>query len=347
MSNLIKMNGIPTFKSKKGFRYPQYWEYYKVHDRMHWTADEITLTKDVQDYEAADEAEKAYIRGVMRTFTQNEVQVGYGYAAMMRIFKPVEVQAWLSSANAREYTHIENYSLFTETIGLPDAIYSEFLDVPVMSQKAEYLEKAKVKKFEDYKAMNLSNIELDRVFRKDVARMLAVYAGGTENISLMAQFASLLKFQFLGKYPGLCTIVEFSIKEETLHGIVNSHLFRDYISENQDIWDDELKFDIYEGIREIVEYEKALVEHLNPPHMDKAELKKYIEHRADIALEELGMKKNYGTTANNLSYMDDVVGTVLTDFFSGTVTEYSQTVEGNWEDIDYTRWATSPTTNKE
>ena len=214
MSNLITMNGIPTFKSKTGFRYPKYWDYYKLHDRMHWTADEINLGQDIADYAKASEEERRYIREVMKTFTQNEVQVGYGYAAMLRIFKPIEVQSWLASANAREYTHIESYSLFTETIGLPNSIYSEFLDVPIMAQKAEYLEKAKVKKYEDYKSMGISNIELDKVFRRDVARMLAVYAGGTENISLMAQFASLLKYQFEGKYPGLCTIVEFSINKK-------------------------------------------------------------------------------------------------------------------------------------
>ena len=339
MSNLLKMNGIPTFKSKNGFRYPAFWEYYKQHDRMHWTADEVTLSQDIKDFQKASDEEKEFITNVMRLFTQNEVQVaGSGYTTMLRIFKPIEVHAMLSSFMAREITHIESYSLFTETIGLPNSIYSEFLDIPVMSNKAEYLEKAKVKKYEDYKAMNMSNHELDSVYRRDVARMIAVYAGGTENISLMAQFAMLLKYQFENKYPGLCQIVEFSIREETLHGIANSHLFRTLIAENQDIWDDELKFDIYEGIREIVEYEKALVDYFNPPHMSNADLKRYIEYRADIALNELGMKKNYGTTVNPLPFMDDVVGTVLTDFFSGSVTEYSKSVEGSWGDINYTYW---------
>jgi ribonucleoside-diphosphate reductase beta chain len=308
---------------------------------MHWTADEINLGQDIADYAKASEEERTYIREVMKTFTQNEVQVGYGYAVMLRIFKPIEVQSWLASANAREYTHIENYSLFTETIGLPNSIYSEFLDVPIMAQKAEYLEKAKVKKYEDYKSMGISNIELDKVFRKDIARMLAVYAGGTENISLMAQFASLLKYQFEGKYPGLCTIVEFSIKEETLHGIANSNLFRDFISENMDIWDDDLKHDVYEGIREIVAYEKALVHHLNPPHMSNESLERYIEYRGDEALKELGMKANWNTTVNPLPYMDDVVGAQLTDFFSGSVTEYSKTIEGDWQGIDYSHWQVS------
>jgi ribonucleotide reductase beta subunit family protein with ferritin-like domain len=51
------------------------------------------------------------------------------------------------------------------------------------------------------------------------------------------------------------------------------------------------------------------------------------------------MKPNYNTTVNPLPYMDDVVGTVLTDFFSGRVTTYSKAIEGDWEDIDYSKWS--------
>ena len=340
MSNLLHMNGISTFKGAKGFRYPEFWDFYKKHDRMHWTADEINLNQDLQDFQRASPEEKEFITNVMRLFTQNEVVVGTGYATMLRIFKPMEVQAMLSNFMAREYTHIENYSLFTETIGLPNSIYSDFLDIPQMALKTEYLDKAKVKKYEDYKSMNLSNIELDKVFRSDVLRMLATYGGGAEWISLMAQFAALLKYQFEGKYPGLCTIVEYSIKEETIHGLGNSALFRQTVKENMDIWTDELKYDIYEAIRETVAYEHTLIDYLNPPHMSNESLKRYAEYRADIALNELGMKKNYGTTTNPLAYMDDVVGTVLTDFFAGSVTEYSKNIEGSWGDIDYTKWTT-------
>ncbi|MBD3750733.1 MAG: ribonucleotide-diphosphate reductase subunit beta [Sphingobacteriales bacterium] len=338
MSNLIHINGIPTFKNKNGFRYPEFWEHYKQHDRLHWTAEQISLAKDIQDFEKASDKEKEDITRTMRLFTQNEVQVGYGYATMLRIFKPIEVQAMLSNFMAREFTHIENYSLFTETIGLPNSIYQEFLDIPVMSTKAEYLEKAKVRKYEEYKALNLSDSQLDKVFRRDIARMLAVYAGGTEAISLMAQFAALLKYQFDGKYPGLCQIVEYSIREETLHFVYNSHLFRVFIAENQDIWDDELKYDIYQGIREIVAYEEALVDYFDYAHISNSDLKRYIEYRGDIALKELGMKPNWNTTVNPLGYMDDVVGTILTDFFSGRVTQYSKAIEGDWGDISYEKW---------
>lgn len=260
---------------------------------------------------------------------------------MLRIFKPFEVYGMLSSFNDREITHVHNYANFTETIGLPDSVYSDFLDIPVMSSKTEYLEKAKVKKYEDYKSAGLTDAEVDREYRRGVARMLAVYAGGLEGTQLFAQFAMLLYFQKQGKYPGLSTIVEWSIKDEYMHLKGNAHLFRAFIEENPDIWDDALKYDIYQAMREIVAYEHALIDYLNPPHAPNEVFKRYVEYMADNALKELGMKPNWGTTVNPIPFMDEVTSVILTDFFSGSVTEYSKTVEGSWQDINYENWKES------
>jgi ribonucleoside-diphosphate reductase beta chain len=336
--SLIKTRGLPVFKDSNGFKYPQFWSHYKKHDRLHWTAEEIKLGQDIQDYKNASSQEKTFIENLMRLFTQNEVEVENGYAVLLRIFKPVEVQAMLSSFMAREFTHIENYSLFTETIGLPSSIYTDFLDIPVMATKTEYVDKAKVKKLEDYKSMGLTEAETHKEYRKDIARMLAIYGGFTEGVSLYAQFAALLKFQFQNKYPGLSDINLFSIKEEYMHHLGNSELFRVFIEENPDIWDDELKYDIYEAAREIVSYEHALIDYLNPEHMDKDDLKKYVEYCADNALMELGMKPNYNVTKNPLPYMDDILATVQTDFFSGRVTEYTKEFQGSWDEINYDIW---------
>jgi ribonucleoside-diphosphate reductase beta chain len=343
--SLLKTRGLPLFKTEKGFGYPEFWEFYMQHDRMHWTSDEINLSQDVIDFAKASEAERTYITRVMQLFTQNEVMVAnVGYTTMLRIFKPNEVLAMLSNFMAREFTHEENYSLFTETIGLPNSVYTDFLDIPIMQTKTEYLDKAKVRKYEDYKADGLSNVEVDRAYRKGVARMLAVYAGGTEGVSLMSQFACLLQFQFQGKYPGLCDIVTFSIREEALHCVGNSALFRRFIEENPDIWDDSLKFDIYEAMREIVAYEFALIDYLQAPHMESDDLKRYVEFCADNALKELGMKPNWNTTVNPLPYMDDALGEILVDFFNGTVSSYSKAVEGDWGDIDYSQYVATDET---
>ena len=106
-------------------------------------------------------------------------------------------------------------------------------------------------------------------------------------------------------------------------------MFRTYIEENQDIWDDELKFDIYEGMRELVAYEEALVDYIDPEHIDKDDCKEYIKFQADEALKELGMKANYNIKKNPFPFMDEVTGTILTDFFSGKVTSYSRKMLGS------------------
>lgn len=338
--SLIKQAGtLPVYKQASGFSYPWAVEYYEVHDAMVWHKNEYSLSQDIQDYAKASPAEREFITQVMRLFVQNDVLAGSGYDVLLRIIKPTEVRMMLASFNDRESTHVFNYANFTDTIGLPSSVYTEFLEIPVMSAKTEYLDKAKVRKYEDYKAVGMTDAQVDKEFRRAVARMLAVYAGGLEGTALMAQFAMLLKYQFEGKYPGLCTIVEWSIRDEQMHLKGNSHLFRTYIAENPDIWDDSLKFDIYEAIREIVAYEHDLIDYLNPPHMSNSDIKRYVEYMADNALSELGMKQNWNTTTNPLPYMDDVVGTVLTDFFSGSVTQYTKSVEGEWANIQYVHWS--------
>lgn len=334
MSNLLKQRGLPVYKEATGFKYPWAIEYWKQHDKDVWHEVDYGLSKDLADYKKASPEERAELEAIMPLFTQNDVEATTGYEAMLRIFKPMEVRLMLGGFNAREGTHVFNYANFIETLGMPDSIFTEFLDKPVMSTKIEYLEKAKVRKYEDYKSVGMSDADVDFQFRRSVARMLAVYAGGLEGVSLMAQFAMLLEYQFVGKYPGLCTIVEWSIKDEMQHLRGNAHLFRVFIEENPDIWDDSLKFDIYEAFREIVAYEHALIDHLGKDE----KFKRYVEYMADNALSELGMQKNWHISTNPLPFMDDVVGTVLTDFFSGDVTEYSKEVLGEWGEINYDHW---------
>ena len=213
--SLIKLqNTTPIYKDAHGFKYPWAMEYFEQHDAMVWHKHEYSLTKDIAHYADAlinnpDEART--ITETMRLFVQNDVQAGTGYETLLRIIKPTEVRIMLGGFNAREGTHVVNYANFVDTIGLPPSVYTDFLELPIMSSKMEYLEKAKVRKYEDYKAVGMSDAQVDREFRRAVARMLAVYAGGLEGVQLFAQFAMLLNFQFQNKYPGLCTIVEWSI----------------------------------------------------------------------------------------------------------------------------------------
>jgi ribonucleoside-diphosphate reductase beta chain len=333
----------------KPMNYPQAYEYWNTHESMHWLFDEVPLADDVEDFTKADEEEREFITGVMRLFTQNDVEVGHGYDVLLRIFKPTEVTMMLRSFAARENTHIAAYSLFTETLGFEDSFYTEFLDDTQMKDKIDFVVDSQVKKYEKYADdydtefcnPNSTVCEefteeeyIEKRYIQDIMYMLAVYATLTEGVSLFAQFAMLLKYQTLNKYKGLGTIVEWSIKDEEQHVVSNSWLFRTFVKENSKYFDDEIKKRIYQAARDLVAKELRLVEELNPPHMDKEVVKQYIMYIADQRLKLIGFKANWGIKDNPLPFMEELNGTVLSNFFEGKVTEYSKgSIQGSWDEL--------------
>ena len=325
------MSLLKSSKIFKPLAYPKAFEYWEQHERMHWMYTEIPLADDVADFNRADEKEKTFIADVMKLFTTNDIEVSSGYTMLLRVFKPTEVNMMLHGFAAREQTHIAAYSLFTETLGFPDSFYEEFLEVPEMKVKVDYLDKTKIYKYEEYVAMGL---DPEEEYKKDLLKVLAVYATATEGISLFAQFAMLLKYQTINKYKGLGTIVEWSIKDEEMHVQGNSWLFREFVKENPGVLTDEVKKHIYSAVRQIVEYECDLVDYLNPPHMDNEVVKQYIRYTADQRLKLIGFKANYEIKTNPLPFMEEVTGTVLTNFFEGKVSEYARgALTGSWEDV--------------
>lgn len=325
---------MSLIKARKVFKpmdYPKAYEYWEGHERMHWLFDEVPLADDVADYARADEEERAFITNVMKLFTQSDIEVSSGYTMLLRVFKPTEVQMMLHGFAAREQIHIAAYSLFTETLGFDGSFYTEFLEIPEMKVKIDYLEATKVRKYEEYVELGLDPAS---EYKKDLLKVLAVYATATEGISLFAQFAMLLKYQQLNKYKGLGTIVEWSIKDEEMHVQGNSWLFRQFVLENPEALTDEVKKHIYSAVRQIVQYECDLVDYLNPPHMDKEVVKEYIKYTADQRLKLIGFKANWGVKENPLPFMEEISGTVLTNFFEGKVTDYVRgALTGSWEEV--------------
>lgn len=85
-------------------------------------------------------------------------------------------------------------------------------------------------------------------------------------------------------------------------------------------------------MREIVAYEDALIDYLQPK--DKENFKAYVRYQANSALLELGMKANWvDVKTNPFEFMELLVGTIITDFFSGKVTQYSKKMLGSRDEL--------------
>lgn len=346
------LNSIDEY-SYKPFRYPDAYNYYSVHEDLHWTKKEIELSSDVKDWATkATPVDKFLISTILRTFTTNEVAVGTGYDTELRIFKPQEVKMMLRCFANRENVHIDAYANFTDTVGEFDenTFYNEWRQYECMEQKLEYIHKARVKHFHQYiEDAKSDNPEMDYQgvktianfkFRQDVAKMLAVYGAATEGILLFSQFAILMNYQRQGMFAGLSTTVEWSIRDENQHCEGHSWLFRTFIAENKDIWTDELKHDVYEAIREIVALEDNFLDFAfslgDIKGLTKDDMKQYIRHLADRRLLELGMKANYEVEENPLPWMEEMINaSSFSNFFDVKVTEYGKgTTQGTWEEAE-------------
>ena len=214
----------------------------------------------------------------------------------------------LSFAN-REGTHQRSYALLNDTLGLPEEEYSAFLEYKEMSDKIEFMQ------------------QNDVSTKKGLGLALAQSACN-EGMSLFSAFVMLLNYQRFGKMKGMCEIVEWSIRDETMHVQGMTQLFREYVKEHPRIVNDEFKKEIYKMYRQAVKLEDKVIdlayEMGNIEGLDKEEVKQYIRYLADRRLIQLGLKPNFKVKTNPLDWLDWIInGDSFKNFFEGTVTDYN------------------------
>ena len=330
------MSILSERETYKPLEYPWAYEYYMQSERMHWIPEEVRLDRDIRDWNSKMSPEQInLVTNIFRFFTQGDVDVAKGYIEkFMPMFPKPELRMMMSSFAAREATHIEAYALLIDTLGMPETEFSAFLEYEVMMKKHDYVEN-----FNPH--YDLNEVDKDDHLR-EMARTLAVYPAFTEGLQLFSSFVMLLSFQRPeggGIMNGMGEIVEWSIKDESLHVEGMLRLFEAFISEYPYIWDDDLRGEIYQIARDMVEMEDAFIdlafEMGEVPGMEKEEIKGYIRYIADRRLNQLGLKSNWKIKNNPLPWVDEIINSVVhSNFFESRATEYGKgAVTGDWQDI--------------
>lgn len=318
-----KQGGLLEFsETYKPFHYPWAVELTTRHEKAHWIEDELDLSEDVSDWKSGKmtPTEKEYVTNVLRLFTQSDVAVGQNYYdQFIPKFKNNEVRNMLGSFAAREGIHQRAYALLNETLGLSDAEYHAFLEYAEMADKIEYMRKA------DTNTLRGLGLSLAKsVFN--------------EGVALFASFVMLLNFQRFGKMKGMGKVVEWSIRDESMHVEGNSKLFKAFCKEHSRVVDNEFKKEIYEMSRDIVDLEDKFIDLAyelgTVDGLDKSEVKEYIRYITDRRLLQLGMKPNFKVKENPLPWLEWVLnGADHTNFFENRVTEYEVAgLSGSWDD---------------
>jgi ribonucleoside-diphosphate reductase beta chain len=283
------------------------------------------MLEDVKDWKnKLTPSEKQFLTHIFRFFTQGDIDVAGGYVKnYLPYFPQPEIRMMLLGFAAREALHIAAYSHLIETLGLPDTMYNQFLEYDAMKQKHEYV-------------LDIAN---QNTTKQNTAKHIAVFSAFTEGMQLFSSFIMLLNFPRNGTMKGMGQIVTWSIVDETMHTESMIKLFRTYIEENKEIWNDELKGELYTIAERMVTLEDKFIDLAfqmgDMQRLSSEDVKKYIRYIADRRLISLGLKGIFKVKKNPLPWVEEMVNSpVHGNFFENRVTDYAKgALSGNWDDV--------------
>ena len=311
--------------SFKPFNYPWAYDAWLKHEQSHWLHTEVPMSEDVKDWKKnLTNEEKQFLTHIFRFFTQGDIDVAGGYVKnYLPYFPQPEVRMMLLGFAAREALHVAAYSHLIETLGLPETTYNQFLDYQEMKDKHDYV-------------LDISSRNGDI---QSTATHIAVFSAFTEGMQLFSSFIMLLNFPRHGKMKGMGQIVTWSIVDETMHAESMIKLFRSYIEENKEIWNDELKGKIYSIAERMVQLEDKFIDLAfsmgDMVGLRGDDVKHYIRYIADRRLISLGLKGIFKVKKNPLPWVEEMINAPThTNFFENRATDYAKgATKGSWEEV--------------
>ena len=309
----------------KPFNYPWAYDKWLKHEQSHWLHTEVPMLEDVKDWKKKlTDAEKNFLTNIFRFFTQGDIDVAGGYVQnYIPHFPQPEVRMMLLGFAAREALHIAAYSHLIETLGMPESTYSEFAEYEEMRDKHEYI-----------MGLSAKNGTVE-----STAAHIAAFSAFTEGMQLFSSFIMLLNFPRHGKMKGMGQIVTWSIVDETQHTEGMIKLFRSYVEENNEIWNDNLKSKIYSIAEKMVELEDKFIDLSFATGaiegLTAHEVKEYIRYIADRRLISMGMKGIYKRKKNPLPWVEEMINAPThTNFFENRATDYAKgSLSGGWDKV--------------
>ena len=304
----------------KPFEYPEAHNYWMKQQQAHWLHTEVPMMSDINDWKQnLTKTEKNIIGSILKGFAQTETVVNdYWSGLVTKWFRKPEIIAMATTFGAFETIHAEAYSLLNEELGLDD--FSEFLEDETTMAKIENLMSVR------------DSFNGERNWH-EIAKSLAVFSAFTEGVNLFSSFAVLLSFKMRNKLKGVGQIVEWSIRDESLHSEAGCWLFRTLIKENPKLKTPELETAINEAALLSLQLELDFIDKVyelgDLESCTKYDLQNFIKNRVNTKLGDLGYKPIIDNIDMNavkrMKWFDHLSGGKQhTDFFASRVTNYSK-----------------------
>ncbi|MBK6929552.1 MAG: ribonucleotide-diphosphate reductase subunit beta [Saprospirales bacterium] len=286
-------------------KYPKIWEWYKKAEASFWTAEEIDLVQDLQDWDnKLNDNERHFVKHVLAFFAASDGIVNENLVLnFMREIQIPEARCFYGFQIAIENIHSEVYSLLIDTY-IKDPKEKDFLfhalnNLDCVSKKGNWA---------------LRWIENAPSFAHRLIAFAAV-----EGIFFSGSFCSIFWLKKRGLMPGLSFSNELISRDEGMHCDFACLLYS-MLDNKPD------PKEVEAIITEAVVFEKEFITDALPVSligMNADMMAQYIEFVADRLLVSLGNNKVYGT-ANPFPWMDMISIQGKTNFFEKRVGDYQK-----------------------
>ncbi|MBB64774.1 MAG: ribonucleoside-diphosphate reductase [Waddliaceae bacterium] len=281
------------------------WEHYKKAEASFWTAEEIDLSQDLNDWKyKLNDNERYFIKHILAFFAASDGIVNENLAInFLQEVQYTEAKFYYGFQIAIENIHSETYSLLIDTY-VQDAEEKNFLlsaleTIPCVQKKAEWA--------------------LKWIEKGSFAERLVAFAA-VEGIFFSGAFCSLFWLKKRGLMPGLTFSNELISRDEGSHTDFACLLYQKHLIHKLP------KEKVQEIISKAVEIEKEFICEALPVRligMNADLMSRYIEFVADRLLVELGNEKIYRVN-NPFDFMEMISLQGKTNFFEKRVGEYQK-----------------------
>lgn len=285
-------------------QYMDMWEMYKKAEACFWTAEEIDLSKDKNDWIRLTDNEQYFIKHVLAFFAAADGIVNENIAQRFSTEVQIaEARCFYGFQIAVENIHSETYSLLIDTY-ISDSqekekLFNAIETMPAISKKARWA---------------LTHISSSACFAERLVAFAAV-----EGIFFSGSFCAIFWLKKRGLMPGLTFSNELISRDEGLHFEFACLLYSHLINKLSDT-------DVHKIIGDAVEIEKEFVVSSLPVDligMNSLLMSQYIEFVSDRLLVALGHPKLYNAT-NPFDWMEMISLQGKTNFFEKRVGDYAK-----------------------
>jgi len=286
-------------------KHPDIWDFRKKLEALHWTAQEVDLTRDKTDWDTKmSPDQRHFVKMQLAFFATIDIDVLKNLDEnFSNEIDCMEAQMTFAAQKDQECVHAEGYSLQIAAVmdgNERDEVLNAVLTMPIIARMRNWV-------------LRWFNRDLD------IGERLVAFAA-VEGVLFSASFSAIQWLRELNLLPGITNFNSFIVRDEGVHTMFTCLLTRKYLRNRPT---QQRAEEIFESVIDVID---AFVTESLPVRligMNAALMKQYVRFQADCVLADMGYA-GMSNVSNPFAFMDKLSlnGVSKTNFFENRPTEY-------------------------